>query len=71
MRMAVIDIIKRFFSSADAGFPEPTRLGKDRMAVCVQEAWQIAETMAGAMIAVIMHRVMHWLLASGEVKLWA
>ncbi len=42
--MAVIDIIKRFFSSGDAGIPEPTRLGKDRMAVCEQEARQIAET---------------------------
>ena len=69
--MVVIDIIKCFFSSDDAGFSAPPRLGKDRMAVCEQEARQIAETMAGAMIAVIMHRVMHWLLASGEVKLWA
>lgn len=42
--MVVIDIIKRFFSSSDAGFPVPPRLGKDRMAVCVQEALQIAET---------------------------
>jgi len=44
MRMAVIDIIKRFFSSGDAGFPVPPRLGKGRMAGCVQEARQIAET---------------------------
>ena len=44
MRMAVIDIIKRFFSSGDAGFPLPPRLGRDRMAGCVQEARQIAET---------------------------
>lgn len=42
--MVVIDIIKRFFSSGDAGIPEPTRLGKDRMVVCEQEAQQIAET---------------------------
>ena len=42
--MAVIDIIKRLFSLRDAGIPVPPRLGKDRMAVCVQEARQIAET---------------------------
>ena len=42
--MAVVDIIKRFFSSGDAGFPVHPRLGKDRMAGCVQEARQIAET---------------------------
>jgi len=42
--MVVIDIIKRFFSSSEAGFAVPPRLGKDRMAVCVQEARQIAET---------------------------
>lgn len=42
--MVVIDIIKRLFSSGDAGFLVPPRLGKDRMAVCVQEARQIAET---------------------------
>ena len=41
--MAVIDIIKRIFSSGDAGFTAPPRLGKDRMSVCVQEARQIAE----------------------------
>lgn len=41
--MPVIDIIKRIFSSGDAGFPVPPRLGKDRMAVCEQEARQIAE----------------------------
>ena len=42
--MAVIDIIKRLFSLRDAGIPVPPRLGKDRMAVCVQEARQITET---------------------------
>ena len=43
-RVVVIDIIKCFFSSDDAGFSAPPRLGKDRMAVCEQEARQIAET---------------------------
>ena len=42
--MSVIDIIQRIFSSGDAGFLVPPRLGKDRMSVCVQEARQIAET---------------------------
>ena len=41
--MAIIDIIKRLFSSGDAEYPIPPRVGKDRMAACVQEARQIAE----------------------------
>ena len=43
-RMAIIDIIKRFFSLGEVGFSVPARLGRDRMAGCVQEARQIAET---------------------------
>lgn len=41
--MVVLDIIKRLFSSSDAEYPIPPRVGKDRMAVCVQEARQVAE----------------------------
>ena len=45
-RMAVIDMIKRFFSSGDSECPIPPRVGKGRMSVCVQEARQIAHEAA-------------------------